>query len=109
MKRLIALAVVVIASQLKLGIVPIFFFSLIAGWAGTQQEAKVVEQPSVNTTEPWVITVGAPGWLAGASGHIGFRGVNPYVSVGVGEILKNYQRYLFVGRRSQERALWCPR
>jgi hypothetical protein len=73
----------------KLSIVPIFFLPLIAGWAGTQEEAKAVEQPSVKTTEPWVITVGAPGWLAGASGHIGFHGVNPYVSVPFGQILKN--------------------
>ena len=57
--------------------------------AGKQTEAKAVERPSVKTTEPWVVTVGAPGWLAGASGHIGFHGVNPYVSVGVGQILKN--------------------
>ena len=73
----------------KLIVVTIFFLPPVAGWAGTQQEAKVVEQPSVKTTEPWVITVGAPGWLAGASGHIGFHGVNPYVSVGVGQILKH--------------------
>jgi hypothetical protein len=54
---------------------------------GKQEEAKVVEQPSVKTTEPWVITVGVPGWLAGASGHIGFHGVNPYVSVGTKQII----------------------
>ena len=65
----------------KLSVVTIFFFPPVAGWAGTQEEAKVVEQPSVKTTEPWVVTVGAPGWLAAASGHIGFHGVNPYVSV----------------------------
>jgi hypothetical protein len=57
--------------------------------AGKQTEAKVVEQPPVKTTEPWVITVGAPGWIAGASGHIGFHGVNPYVSVPFGQILKH--------------------
>jgi len=73
----------------KLSVVTIFFLLPIAGWAGTQEEAKVVEQPSVKTTEPWVVTVGAPGWLAGASGHIGFHGVNPYVSVPFGQILKN--------------------
>jgi len=54
---------------------------------GKQEEAKVVEQPSVKTTEPWVITVGVPGWLAGASGHIGFHGVNPYVSVATTQII----------------------
>jgi hypothetical protein len=63
----------------KLSVVPIFFFPLIAGWAGTQEEAKVVEQPPVKTIEPWEITVEGPGWLAGVSGHTGFHGVNPYV------------------------------
>jgi hypothetical protein len=47
----------------KLSIVPIFFVPLIAGRAGTREEAKVVEQPSVKTTEPWRITVGGRGWL----------------------------------------------
>jgi hypothetical protein len=73
----------------KLSVVTIFFLPPVAGWADTQEEAKMVEQPSVKTTEPWVVTVGAPGWLAGASGHIGFHGVNPYVSVPFGQILKN--------------------
>ena len=54
---------------------------------GKQEEAKVVEQPSVKTTEPWKITIGVPGWLAGASGHIGFHGVNPYINVGVKQIV----------------------
>src|SRR5580704_2396697 len=74
----------------KLSVVPFFFLPLFAGWAGTQEEeAKVVEQPSVKTTEPWEITVGGPGWLAGVSGHTGFHGVNPYVNVGIGQILKH--------------------
>jgi hypothetical protein len=73
----------------KLGMVPIFFFPLIAGWAGTQEEAKVVEQPPAKTIEPWQITVAGPGWLAGFSGHTGFHGVNPYVNVGIGQILKH--------------------
>jgi len=73
----------------KLSIVPIFFVPLIAGWAGTQEEAKVVEQPSVKTTEPWQITVGGPGWLAGVSGTTGFHGVNSNISVGVGQILRH--------------------
>ena len=54
---------------------------------GKQEEAKVVEQPSVKTTEPWKITIGVPGWLAGASGRIGFHGVNPSVSVGTKQII----------------------
>src|SRR5580700_1782374 len=73
----------------KLSIVPFFFFPLFGGWAGTEEEAKVVEQPPVKTIEPWQITVDGPGWLAGVSGHTGFHGVNPYVDVGVGPILKH--------------------
>jgi hypothetical protein len=73
----------------KLSVVPIFFLPLIAGWAGTQEESKVVEQPPVKTTEPWEITVGGPGWLAWAVGHSGFHGVNPYIQVGPGQLLKN--------------------
>ena len=73
----------------KLSIVTILFLPSVAGRAGTREEAKVVEQPSVKTTEPWVVTVGVPGWLVGASGRVGFHGVNPYVSVPFGEILKH--------------------
>jgi len=57
--------------------------------SGKQIESKLVEQPPAKTAEPWKITVGAPGWLAGVSGHTGFHGVNPYVNVGVGQILKH--------------------
>src|SRR5271166_2579273 len=73
----------------KLSVVPIFCLPLITGWAGTQEEAKLVEQPLVKTTEPWEITVGGPAWLASASGHSGFHGVNPYINVGIGQVLKN--------------------
>jgi hypothetical protein len=45
-------------------------------------------------------TVGAPGWLAGARGHIGFHGVNPYVSVPFGQILKNCGPALSVLQRA---------
>jgi hypothetical protein len=71
----------------KLSAVPIFFLPLIAGRAGTSEKATAVEQPPV--TEPWVINVGAPGWLVNVNGFTGFHGVNPYVSVGVGQLLKH--------------------
>ena len=73
----------------KLSIVAIFFLLIIPGWAGTQEEAKVVEQPLVQTTEPWEITVGGPGWLAGVTGTTGFHGKNTNVDVGVGQILRD--------------------
>ena len=56
---------------------------------GKQLDAKAVEEAPVKTTEPWQITVGGPGWLANVSGHTGFHGVNPYVDVGIGQLLKH--------------------
>jgi hypothetical protein len=77
-------------SLLKLGVIPMFFLSLISGWAGTSDEAKMsIEQPSAKTTEPWQIKVGGPGWLAGVSGTTGFHGINSNVTVGIGQILKH--------------------
>jgi hypothetical protein len=73
----------------RLSLVSIFFLPLIAGWAGTQVDSKVIEQPSAKTTDPWQITVGGPGWLAGVSGMTGFHGVNSNVDVGIGQILKH--------------------
>ena len=72
----------------KLSVVPIFLVPLIPGRAGTQ-EPTVVEQPAPQTIAPWEIRVGAPGWLANVSGYTGFHGVNPYVNVGVGQILRH--------------------
>jgi hypothetical protein len=56
---------------------------------GKQTEGKVTEQPPAQTTEPWEIKVSAPGWLPSVSGFTGFHGVNPYVNVGIGQILKH--------------------
>ena len=64
---------------------------------GKEEEAKVVEQPSLKTTEPWKITIGVPGWLAGFSGHTGFHSVNPYVNVDVGQILKHVNAIASLG------------
>src|SRR5215467_5711787 len=57
--------------------------------SGKQTEAKVIEQPSAKTTEPWIITVGAPGWLASVSGISGFHGANANISVDVAQILRH--------------------
>src|SRR6516162_6860815 len=79
----------------KLGVVAIFLFPFIAGRAGTPEKATVAEQPPAQTTEPWEIKVSAPGWLANVSGFTGFHGVNPYVNVGIGQILK-HTNFIFV-------------
>src|SRR6516165_9218299 len=83
----------------KLSVVPIVFLPLISAEVAAQQssepsigkqtEGKVTEQPPAQTTEPWEIRVGAPGWLANVSGFTGFHGVNPYANVGIGQILKH--------------------
>ena len=73
---------------LKLAVAGIFFLSIGAGWAGTQ-EPTVIEQPTVKTTEHWEIKVEGPGWLANVSGYTGFHGINPNVNVGVGQLLKH--------------------
>src|SRR5262249_9207881 len=57
--------------------------------SGKQAASKVVEQPPTKTTEPWTITVGAPGWLANVSGITGFHGANANISVDVAQILRH--------------------
>jgi outer membrane autotransporter protein len=56
---------------------------------GKEVEPKAVVEQSVKTTDPWEITIGGPGWLAGVSGRTGFHGVNSEVGVGIGQILKH--------------------
>jgi hypothetical protein len=56
---------------------------------GKEVESKPVVPPLVKPANPWQITIGGPGWLAGVSGHTGFRGVNPYVESSVIDILKH--------------------
>jgi hypothetical protein len=82
--------------SVKLSVVAIFFCPLIAGRAGTPEKETVAEQPPAQTTEPpWEIKVSAPGWLPSVSGFTGFHGVNPYVNVGIGQILK-HTNFVFV-------------
>jgi len=69
-----------------------------------KEEAKVVELPPAKTTEPWQITVGAPGWLANVNGTTGFHGVNSDISVDVGQILRHINViYTFAGEVRRDR------
>jgi hypothetical protein len=78
--------------------------SLVKQWAGKQTEAKVVEQPTAKTTEPWQISVGGPGWLANVSGTSGFHGINSDISVDVGQILRHINViYSFAGEVRRDR------
>lgn len=54
---------------------------------GKQLEAKAVEAASTKSIQPWVVTVGAPGWLASAAGSSGFHGINSSFDVRVGQML----------------------
>jgi hypothetical protein len=77
---------------------------LVKQLGGKQAEAKVVEQPSVKTTEPWEIKVGGPGWLANVSGTTGFHGINSNISVDVGQILRHINViYAFAGEVRRDR------
>jgi hypothetical protein len=76
-------------SRLRVVLAFFFLLTISAGWAGTQEEAKVVQQPPPKPTDPWEITVDGPGWLAGVSGTTGLHGVNSNVDVGIGQLLKH--------------------
>jgi hypothetical protein len=76
--------------------------------AGKETEAKVIEQVPAKATEPWIITVGAPGWLSSVSGITGFHGVNANISVDAAQILRHINViYTFEGeiRRGRYGAL----
>jgi hypothetical protein len=73
----------------RLSLLSILFLPPNQGWAGTQQQSIPIEQPAAKPTDPWQITVGGPGWLAGVSGTTGFHGINSNVDVGIGQILKH--------------------
>jgi len=85
-----------IKSPLIRGLAVLFLIGIPA-WAGTQDQGKLVEQPPPKTTEPWIITVDGPGWLAAVTGHVGFHGVNPYVSVGVKQIIDHLNAIFALG------------
>jgi hypothetical protein len=60
----------------------------VVGQAGTEEESKVVEQPSVRTIEPWQIIVGAPAWLTFLNGDVGINGIKTHVDVSPSDILR---------------------
>src|SRR5215469_831122 len=74
---------------IKLAATAVLLLSTALGWADTQDEKNVLPQPTPSQTPPWEITVQGPGWIASVSGHTGFHGVNPYVNVGFGQIVRH--------------------
>jgi hypothetical protein len=57
--------------------------------SGKQVETKQVALPPAKRAEPWEITVGGPGWLAGVTANIGAHGVTVPADVCVGQILRH--------------------
>jgi hypothetical protein len=52
-------------------------------------EAKETAPPTITQSEPWHLTIAAPGWLAGLDGTIGVRGVNADIDIGFNEIAQH--------------------
>jgi hypothetical protein len=71
----------------RLAVAATLLLPAVTSWAGTEETKAVVEQNPA--TQPWQITVGGPGWLGSVSGHTGLHGVNPYVNVGFGQIVRH--------------------
>ena len=66
----------------KLALAILFFLSVTAVRAGAPEESKAIQQPpSPQSTEPWIITVGAPGWFPFVTGDIGINGHTTHVNV----------------------------
>jgi outer membrane autotransporter protein len=52
------------------------------------KQVQVVESPA-KPIEPWLFTIGAPGWIASTSGISGFHGVNSDINVDVLQLLRH--------------------
>jgi hypothetical protein len=73
----------------KLSLAILFVLSITAVRAGTSVESKVIQQPSSpQPVEPWIITVGAPGWFPFVTGDIGLNGRTTHVNVGPMDIFQ---------------------
>src|SRR6266516_366988 len=58
--------------------------------AGTLELApKETAPPTITQSEPWHLTIAAPGWMSSLDGTIGIRGVNADVDVGFDQILQH--------------------
>src|SRR5947207_3251101 len=52
-------------------------------------QPKETAPPTITQSEPWQLTIAAPGWLAGLDGTIGVRGVNANIDIGFDQILQH--------------------
>ena len=76
-------------TRLKLAFAILALLSVNAVRAGTPVEPKSLqESPSPQPVEPWVVTVGAPAWLAFVNGDVGINGITTHVNVGPIDILR---------------------
>ena len=72
---LLAVAVFVVTDRLGAGVLEL--------------QPKETAPPSITQSEPWQLTIAAPGWLAGLDGTIGVRGVNANIDIGFDQILQH--------------------
>jgi hypothetical protein len=73
--------------NLRLALAILAFLSVDTVLGGTPVEPKTIE-PSPQPVEPWVVTVGAPAWLAFTNGEVGINGITSHVNVGPIDILR---------------------
>jgi hypothetical protein len=52
-------------------------------------QPKETAPPTITQSEPWQLTIAAPGWAAGLDGTIGVRGINADISVGFDQIAQH--------------------
>jgi len=74
----------------------LFFFAAavfaVTGRVGAgslELQPKETAPPTITQSEPWQLTIAAPGWLAGLDGTIGVRGVNADINIGFDQILQH--------------------
>ena len=58
--------------------------------AGTLELApKETAPPTITESQPWQLTIAAPGWMAGMNGTIGINGRDADIDIGLGEVLQH--------------------
>jgi hypothetical protein len=72
----------------------VFFAAVFAiigrvGAGSLELAPKETAPPTITQSEPWQITIAAPGWMAGMDGTIGVRGVNANIDIGFDQILQH--------------------
>src|ERR1700747_34113 len=77
--------------RIKLFVLAGAVFAIIGrvGAGSLEIAPKETAAPTITESEPWQLTIAAPGWLASMNGTIGVRGVNADIDVPVDEVLQH--------------------